>query len=327
MMVVFHHAIGQMENRGGRDISFDVTIGNAGVDLFFVISGFIMVHVTHGRDQTCLGFWIDRLRRIVPLYWFYTLLMASIALFLPFILKTAEFDAIHILKSLFFIPSYHPNPAYNDHVWPLLVQGWSLNYEMFFYFVFGSLMVFGSIWIRTGGLTLILVVLVVLGQIFGSADPAWRTYTSPLLLEFLAGAGIGVAYLRGNMITRKGAWLCITIGLGLFVLAIWRPGWAEGRAIVWGLPSVFLVVGALGLETGRGSFRTLNLLGDASYSTYLSHTFTLGVIGVLWGRFGNGSALFDGLMFLFALVASAAIGILSYQLIEQPMDQWLRRRL
>lgn len=319
MMVVFHHAIGQMESRGGRDLGFDVSVGQAGVDLFFVISGFIMVFVTQGRNQTSLEFWRNRIYRIVPLYWFFTLTMAIITLVVPTLLKTAEFNSIHILKSLFFIPTHHPN--FENMVWPLLVQGWTLNYEMFFYLIFGILLPVKNFEIRMILLAALLIGLVVLGAVIESKGPIWETYTSPLLLEFLAGALIGVAYNRGYLVRGLGVWACLVLGVFLFSI----EGWAQVRALDWGLPSMLVVVAAIGLETKNLGNLVPRSIGDASYSIYLSHTFTLGAVGVIWARFGDGSPMFDGIMFLLALTSSAALGILSYVLIERPTTRWLQR--
>lgn len=91
-----------------------------------------------------------------------------------------------------------------------------------------------------------------------------------------------------------------------------------------GLAKILVVIAALGLEVHQPGNRILRMLGDASYSTYLSHTFTIGVIGVVWARFGDGSLAFDIMMLLLSIAASAVIGILSYQLIERPMAAWIR---
>jgi exopolysaccharide production protein ExoZ len=93
-----------------------------------------------------------------------------------------------------------------------------------------------------------------------------------------------------------------------------NPGWAT-RAVEWGLPAALIVLGVLALETGREN-PTLHLLGDASYPMYLSHSFTLGVMGALWV---GGSVLLDTAMFCAAMAASAIVGILSFRLIERPM--------
>lgn len=322
MMVVIQHCIGQMESRGGRRLGFEFEVGQAGVDLFFVISGFIMVFVIHRRNQTPVQFWRNRICRIVPLYWFYTLIMTGIVLAVPSLLKTAEFNLPHILQSLFFIPAYHPK--IENAVWPLLVQGWTLNYEMFFYLIFGAILTVKTAALRMSCLTVILVGLVILGLVLGQMGPLWQTYTSPLLLEFLAGALIGATYVRGRLITRRGAWGCLALGLLFFAFDAWAAGWTDVRILRWGLPSVLVVIAALGLETHQPGNRILRMLGDASYSTYLSHTFTIGVIGVVWTRFGNGSLALDTTMLLFSIAASAVIGIISYQIVERPMAAWIR---
>lgn len=325
MMVVVDHAIGQMESRGGRDLGLEIGtgLGQAGVDLFFVISGFIMVYVTHGRHRTPLYFWRDRIIRIVPLYWFYTLLMAAIALMVPAMLNTAAFEPLHVLKSLLFIPVYHN--TIDGEIWPLLVQGWTLNFEMFFYFIFGCLLLVRVENHRLGLLTLCLVGLVLIGLLGGDAtNPLFLTYTSPLLLEFLAGVLIAMAFHRGWLASPSLGWVCLVLGLVLFALTVIRPEWGGVRAITFGVPSALIVIAALSLESGRSGARILVALGDASYSIYLSHTFTLGVIGSVWAVIGNGSIAFDTTMFVLAIIVSAMVGMASYRLIERPMVTYFK---
>ena len=86
-----------------------------GVDIFFVISGFIMVYVTWGKLDRPGAHWHflrARLIRIVPIYWFYTLLLAAVALTVPSVLDTAVFPVKQLLSSLLFIPGLsEPTPA------------------------------------------------------------------------------------------------------------------------------------------------------------------------------------------------------------------------
>ena len=104
--------------------------GSSGVDIFFVISGFIIYYVTRdGAPQ----FFTRRLIRIVPLYWLGTLALAAIALKAPGMLNHTSLDADKLLGSLFFIPVWNESVQY--HL-PLLTLGWSLNYEILFYLVF-----------------------------------------------------------------------------------------------------------------------------------------------------------------------------------------------
>lgn len=324
LMVVIFHMISQIERRGGRSLIFDFDVGQAGVDIFFVISGFMMLYVTHNRNRQPLIFWRDRLIRIVPLYWFYTFVMVFVLVTLPNLLKTAQFDQLHIFKSLFFIPANHPK--IHDRVWPLLIQGWTLNYEMFFYLIFGALLLISAERLRLGLLGGILGALVVLGFLVSPDGAIGQTYTSPLLLEFLVGALVGRLYVSGYMCGRLAGTICLIAGVALFAAAEWSPGWAGTRALTWGIPALLVFIGALALETSKPRPRLLRLLGDASYSIYLSHTFTLAAAGMLWSKLRNDSLVIDVSMIIVALVASAGVGVVSYRVLEQSFMSWFKRK-
>ena len=97
-------------------------IGAAGVDIFFVISGFLMWSINNKNERTAAEFMLDRLARIVPLYWVVTLLIVCLAVFTPFY-KDADIGATYVWKSLLFIPDFQPGTLY---VRPLL--GVSVSY-------------------------------------------------------------------------------------------------------------------------------------------------------------------------------------------------------
>ncbi len=85
------------------------SFGGAGVDIFFVISGFIMIVTTADRDVTPVTFMADRVARIVPTYWVTTLAVFGLALALPSLLEFTRADWTELLKSLAFIPFMKPN--------------------------------------------------------------------------------------------------------------------------------------------------------------------------------------------------------------------------
>src|SRR3984885_1661552 len=123
MLVVLHH------------LSFNSTqLGPFGVKIFFVISGFVMWLTTAGVDISPVSFWRRRLVRIVPLYWFFLLLLVAVGLSAPQYLKTTEITWETAVKSFLFIPHFH---SVQKIIAPILIPGWSLNFEMFFYFIFG----------------------------------------------------------------------------------------------------------------------------------------------------------------------------------------------
>ena len=324
VMVVFHHAVGQMESRGGRTFPIDASFGQAGVDLFFVISCFIMFYTTCAAKQSPFQFWRNRIVRIVPIYWFYTLLMALIALAAPSLLKTAQFDLAHVLSSLVFIPTTHPR--FGDFIWPVLVQGWTLNYKMFFYLIFGGLLFLTGSLKRVLALGLIFTCLVASGFLIRPSGAIAVTYTNPLLLEFLIGVLIGVVFVHGPRPGAAVGWGLLALGIVLFAGQAFLESWFSSRVLVWGVPASLVLTGSVALEGRWWRFGGIQELGNASYSLYLNHTFTLGAIGVVWARIGDGSPIFDIAMFLFALFASVFGGVLGYSFLEKPLSAAFKKR-
>ena len=159
--------------------------GAAGVDLFFVISGFVMVQSTKHlfqRPGSSKRFLIRRAIRIVPMYWIATLMMLVLVL-LPFTLKGEHFSLGYTLRSLLFIPT--SNPASGADL-PLLPQGWTLWYEVYFYLIFAVSLRLPARW-ALPALVLFLTASSVVGAVLTPTHPLLRVVTSQLLLEFSLG--------------------------------------------------------------------------------------------------------------------------------------------
>ncbi|TQV74587.1 acyltransferase [Aliikangiella marina] len=325
-LVVFHHTLVQLERHGSGAFKVDTNVGEAGVDIFFVISGFIMTYIAGQKTLTPMKFWRDRVIRIVPLYWFYTGLMVAIAFFLPSVLKTAVFDIPHAIKSFLFIPTFHPKM--DTMVWPVLVQGWTLNYEMFFYLIFGLMLLLSSASQRLWGLVTIFALLIALGLAIQPSNPLAATYTNSLLAEFIAGAILGHLYNQNRFPSGRSGWLFLILGVGFFLLAVVMPGWGGKRAIEWGIPSTLLLIGAVAVErNGKISEnKLLKYVGDSSYSLYLVHTFVLGVVGFIWGKITFQHYLFDVLAVILAIVACLIAGLISFYWIEKPIIRFFKKR-
>lgn len=131
LLVLFAHAFSYQI---GVDNPIIVAAGRLGVILFFGISGFIMVYISGGGSFPALDFLKRRAIRIVPLYWIFTSLAALLAALAPSLFQTTQFTWPHYLQSLFFI--VHEAPE-RGGVSPILSLGWTLNYEIYFYIVFG----------------------------------------------------------------------------------------------------------------------------------------------------------------------------------------------
>lgn len=317
LMVVWHHARSQFP---AVQELFPGAFGATGVDLFFVISGFIMVVTTDGSSTSCAQFVRRRFIRVAPLYWLLTLTMVAAALVVPSAFKSLKFGWESLALSLAFVPHY--SDSFPDAVLPVLVPGWTLNYEMFFYLVFGLLLFLRPAW-RLPVLTAAFASLVASGLVWGPFQPAaLQVYTSPLLLEFVAGAWIGLAWRRGhcNPPAPVGAFLVVA---GFPMLTLGNVGMLDHVNELLGASMV--VAGALSPRFLSIRLPVWGALGDSSYSLYLTHLFTLGVLRLAWSRLpvADGGWV-SGVSFMaVALVTCGLIGHACYKWIEVPLLSWL----
>lgn len=289
-------------------------IGAAGVDVFFVISGFIMWVISDRRAQQPGRFLLERAVRIVPVYWLATAVMIGGAAFglFPNLVLTAH----HIFASLFFIPARSPS---SGELWPVLVQGWTLNYEMFFYLVFAaSLFLRRNVRLMT--VALVFTSLAGLGAVVSSDNPLFLTYTRPIMLEFVVGMAIGQLWLKGR-VPGPGIGLALVLLAmsGFFVLQVYRLPFSEFNC---GPLAAALVLGTLSLDAAGQvrSWRLPAFLGNASYSIYLWHTFAISVIAKLALALG----LASWIAFPVAVAGGVFAGSLAYLFVERPLVGRLR---
>lgn len=296
--------------------------GTIGVELFFVISGFIMVHITNDREQRPVDFLAHRVVRVVPLYWLLTLAVFALAWLAPQLLKSTQADPLELIKSLLFIPYV----KHGTTLQPLLFQGWTLNFEMVFYLLFAaSLFLRGQV-LRVALVSLVIVLAVAVGQIFAPLSPVAGFYTSPLTLCFALGMGLGLAYPKIN-----GALVGVALGAFVLLAAGTGAGVLTGTAayLVRVAFAFAAVTAALALEQ-RGQiwdWRPIQLLGAASYSLYLIHPFAAIAIEKLARKFGLLDGAMLGVMLVVAMAAMIATGLALYRLIELPLQRVGRRLL
>lgn len=297
-VVLFHAA----EKTG-----YHFAIGAAGVDVFFVISGFIMWVVSARREPTAVQFLRARIRRIVPVYWLATAVMVAGALggLFPNLVLSLE----HVLASLLFIPARSPS---NGEIWPVLVQGWTLNYEMFFYVVFAGTLLLPRAW-RLPAIGALFGLLVIAGGLFVSDNAMLFSFTRPIILEFVAGMVIGELWLKGKVPVPALGFALIALALSGF--ATIQVAGLPFNALVCGPLAAALVVGVLALEAGRRVrfVPAAVLLGDGSYSIYLWHTFAISVIAKVGASMGAPAPA----VFAIAVLAGTSVGVLGYLLIER----------
>lgn len=169
--------------------SFIRHFGEYGVDVFFVISGFIMVYTTLGKKYSPGVFLLRRFERIAPLYYFFTLALIFLALIKPTQFATVDLQFFHSLASFLFIPAVSTSEIFSGSYMPVLYVGWTLNYEMFFYVIFAFSLVFAEKY-RLALVGLVLVTLVLVGKVFNISG-FFSFYTNLILLEFFLGMILG----------------------------------------------------------------------------------------------------------------------------------------
>ena len=299
--------------------------GSSGVDIFFVISGFVMATSTgpspsamRDRIQSAWIFLKRRFLRIVPLYWFYTLAKAAVLITLPGLASRSSIDPGHLTASLLFIPAMSPW----GFVEPTLPVGWTLNFEMLFYGVFAVAIALGVPRIRFCLLALMLVFFA--GRYFDEVVPL-AFYAQSIVFEFVLGICIAVYFSRVKTLPTLAGWLAMGAGLILMFGFNWSS--SADRLLTWGIAAAFLVLGALWLEPWTAKARVLaplSFLGDASYSIYLSHTFVVPAGVLVLRKMGFQDMLVVAPTVLLAVVLS---GCASYLWIERPMTRQLKRML
>jgi peptidoglycan/LPS O-acetylase OafA/YrhL len=333
LSVVAYHEIGAVAGYYPGWRPYHLIAGNIGVDIFFCISGFVMVVATcsHGDVFDPGNFLLRRLSRIAPTYWGLTLIFACLYLSRPdwFPHVARKIDLRHILSSLAFLPDGDPMVI---HV------GWTLSFEILFYLLIATV---HSPSPRVTALRLASVAFATsLGHVLwapGTPNGTWLT--SPLMIEFCFGAGIGALYLQGRLARRSLAALagCATIVVGFLVISDVSNG-ADGllraavgadtgfiRVLSQGVPSALLILTLVSAEVcGLRLPRRGMIVCDASYSIYLiqalSEPASNRAIVYLGGSWPIATAVWS---IGFTLIA----GILLYVLFERPTTRYLYRRL
>ena len=288
--------------------------GAFGVDVFFVISGFIMVWIARPED-TPGRFLANRARRVVPLYWFFTLAMAAILLLAPGLFANSVFDAGSLAASLAFWP--HESAAHPGELWPLVAPGWSLNYEMYFYVLFALSLLLPARARVAAAVAAIALVWALARALPGDA-PLLEFHRQVVVFEFALGMGLAVAWRRGHVLAPATGACLLVAGTAALLLAPPLP-----HFVALSLPSLAVVAGTLALRAP--DVRWATLLGDSSYALYLSHIFVLGAANRLLATpvraaLGDGPAAAWTFVVL-ACLACTLVGVV----VHFTIDGWLLR--
>ena len=322
MMVVFHHSIGRTLLIHDTSISGLYSYGAAGVDIFFVISGFIMVYILDKRPNTApLDFFLQRLARIGPPYWIVTFFALFLNLYAPFF-YFGPTDLWFTIKSALFIPTYRNGPG---DLSPMIYPGWSLNFEMVFYALIPlALLISRKRYILLTSFFIVCVF--TFSKHLESENVFFEFYSknNGVILEFILGMMLGVLFLRKEL-TAAPIFGTILMIMGSVLLYIaWQEVQARDRFLYIGGPSLVIVAGFIMSEPIWSKFsisRRLIILGNASFAIYLTHLFFITPVTRVLMRSGYvewsfASPLLTESIFM---VGCMILGILFYLLVEKPV--------
>ena len=290
-------------------------VGASSPDLFFVISGCIIMYTTD-ENSKIKYFLPKRFIRLVPLYWMVTIFTYCILLVKPKLSMVSEATPEYLVKSLFFIPFVN-SKGLN---FPITCVGWTLNYEILFYILFfiSMLICFKyRFWIVSA----ITILLFSLGKIFGTANFYLAYWSDSVILDFIFGASVYFLIFNCEKIffSKIGKLFCIVI----FIISwIWILGFfGEGieKYLRFGLPYALIFLSSYVLFIDVKFPKFLVSIGNMSYSVYLVEYFTTSV----YKLFRTPSIWINIILFIAMLACTYLISWYSYLLIEKKFSKKL----
>ena len=303
LSVVLFHTIGTSSSYGfdTRWISYLEGWGASGVDVFFVISGFVMLYTQLDNKRSVKDFLVSRAIRIIPIYWLLTIIIAVVYLVAPFAFRELVVTPDRLLASLGFMSMALIGKD------PIVYQGWTLEWEMLFYLVFGISLFFRS-WTATLAVTTVVLLAVALAA------------SNFILMEFVAGLLIALLFKKYGF--KRFGRSSLIVGSLLLLISINSDVRAliESRVILWGIPSVLIVYGAVATKQLNSSIG--KLLGDASYSIYLIQMLFIPIFYKALSIIGLN--VNSDIMAIICLVANAIGGTIMHLTVEKPITRVLK---
>jgi exopolysaccharide production protein ExoZ len=328
-LVVLYHANNLFEQYYDYSLLKGILYpGYMGVDIFFVISGFIIFTVHKhdiGLPDRSSQFFLKRFFRIYPVYWLILLAILPVYFIMPSFGQGYETDAKEIISSIFLL-----FPTENM---PILVVAWTLQHEVLFYVLFGVLLIL--LYSKNKTLAKILIIswaILCFTSLFISFEtmhPFYKLIFNPINLEFLMGCTI--AWILNKKETKlKTAYFIFAFGITLLLISWFSTflGITDfNRIFTWGIPSTILIMSLILIERKSNSKknRLFILLGDASYSIYLTHYPAMSVINKTLLALNVPNYIGNFVTFLLTVIISVIIGCVFYLLIEKNIVRLYRK--
>ncbi len=303
-------------------ISNPVKFGSFGVDVFFVLSGFVIAMVIGTTRPSAATFMRDRLTRIIPLYWILSCLVFAAAFVAPYLFNSTTADLGNLVKSLLFVPYYKENGL----LYPILFVGWSLNYEIAFYLAMALSLVLARAHPFLVGGTIVLV-LFGAARAIGPVTAMTEFLSNERVVEF--AMGLAVWHVTRKRFTVPGPLAAAGCAASYGLMAFFEAARVDAPwLILYGLPSVVLLICTVQLDryvrNGR-VVRVLTHLGNASYATYLSHPYVVELARKVAPRLSDTFTINTVAGTVITLAAALSVGSILYVVLDKPAVRLARR--
>jgi hypothetical protein len=306
LAVIMYHIVNDASISQGININLFDSLGHwgfCGVDVFFVISGFVMVESQRNRPTNSFEFLKARMIRIIPLYWLLTLCYWIFALIAPRYFPHIVATPSWLFSSLFFSSSALGFGK------PIIGQGWTLEFEMLFYLIFAA-----SLWLRNSSRSGVVTIVIITLAIFSLK-------LDHIMFEFCFGLLAGLIHQKTRPSQQFG-FLLIFFGAGILLLELFTGDGTGNRILHFGLPSLVLILGIASINQSKNRF--LLALGEASYSSYLFQFFAIPILFKMAEHFPIIRAHGDILVILFTLISVTA-GQVLYLIVERKLAAGLKK--
>ena len=288
--------------------------GEFAVDIFFCISGFILMYTTQKNTDHML---LKRLIRILPLYYIVTFVMFFIIKIIPSLALMSSANVSYLIKSLFFIPYVSMGTDSNNYVVPLVSIGWTLNLEMYFYLIFTLA---NKISNKNRGLitSIILIIVALIGFVVNCNNLIFKFITNSVILEFVFGIAFFYIYKKLESYSINKNWKRVSLFLVSIIclLLLWIINgtniFVEIRILRYGILAYIC-------------FNNLMFVGKISYSFYYVEFFTSAVVNKL--IIINANTLIVKLFsVILSIILTLIISYISWFLIENKLGKFLSKK-
>ena len=323
LFVVIYHSTILSRDRTSLAQAYVWENGNSGVDLFFVISGFIMVLSSRQLRRQAEG-WSKfirlRLIRIVPLYWLVTAAKLALVTIMPAVALHTRTNGWNAAASFLFLPSHDAA----GNIIPVLAIAWTLSFEMLFYVAFAA-----ALFLSLSPLLVVTPAMAALAALSLARQGSWpaiATLADPIVLEFVLGMAIGSLFMArdARQVHSPTAVLVGVLGLAALALLPTHDRWE--RVLTWGVAAAATLWAALAIEpqAGHAVPKPLVAIGEASYSLYLTHGFVLPMVGAVIVAAHLPPLATSVVLIPACVIASTTVSLLVHRHVEMPMTQQLR---